>query len=293
MQLALLGNGNEFIQLARGLVNGGHRVTHIGPVNMSNQTDQQILANELGAKLVLDHIELVNDGIRDIIMCSYAPLIEMNVLQRARFYNIHYALLPRFRGMHGLVWGIINDEKEVGYTLHLVDDGIDSGPIYHQGKVLIKEDDDIITLRNKIDQLLYKEIGTIFQKIENGELKAVEQRHSLATYGTRRTEADSEINWKWPARRIFNIIRALTPPYTSGAFTYYKDKKLIIDVTAKSQKSRISKQEKPYRIAKYYRENRRNTTINQKFGGFSNCLSQIMIIFKEKYLAISSGSTPL
>jgi len=66
-----------------------------------------------------------------------------------------------------------------------------------------------------------------------------------------------------------------------------------IDVTAKSQKSRISKQEKPYRIAKYYRENRRNTTINQKFGGFSNCLSQIMIIFKEKYLAISSGSTPL
>jgi hypothetical protein len=67
----------------------------------------------------------------------------------------------------------------------------------------------------------------------------------------------------------------------------------IVDVTAKSQKSRISKQEKPYRIAKYYRENRRNTTINQKFGGFSNCLSQIMIIFKEKYLAISSGSTPL
>jgi len=69
--------------------------------------------------------------------------------------------------------------------------------------------------------------------------------------------------------------------------------KSILDVTAKSQKSRISKQEKPYRIAKYYRENRRNTTINQKFGGFSNCLSQIMIIFKEKYLAISSGSTPL
>jgi hypothetical protein len=79
----------------------------------------------------------------------------------------------------------------------------------------------------------------------------------------------------------------------SENFYFNKNKKPNNDVTAKSQKSRISKQEKPYRIAKYYRENRRNTTINQKFGGFSNCLSQIMIIFKEKYLAISSGSTPL
>jgi len=228
MQLALLGSGNEFIQLTRGLVTGGHIITHIGPVNMSNQKDQQRFADELGANLVLDHTELVNYGISDIVMCSYAPLIEMNDLKRARFYNIHYALLPRFRGMHGLVWGIINDEKEVGYTLHLVDDGIDSGPIYHQGKILVKEDDDVITLRNKIDQLLYTEIGTVFQRIENGELKAVEQRHSQATYGTRRTIADSEINWKWPARRIFNLIRALTPPHTAGAFTYYKNEELII-----------------------------------------------------------------
>jgi len=61
----------------------------------------------------------------------------------------------------------------------------------------------------------------------------------------------------------------------------------------KTQNKHNIKQDKPYRMAKYYRVNLSNMTINFKFGGFVNCLDQMTIIVKENYLAISSGSTPL
>jgi methionyl-tRNA formyltransferase len=49
-----------------------------------------------------------------------------------RLFNIHFSLLPKYRGCNTSIWPILNGEEEHGVTLHLIDDGVDTGPIVDQ-----------------------------------------------------------------------------------------------------------------------------------------------------------------
>jgi len=227
MHIALLGSGTEVIEAGMSLFEAGHTITHVGPSSTDGHDNRFEFFIKKGAKLVATHHDLLENGVRHILMCSYAPLIKKDELARASFFNIHFAILPKYRGYHGFIWSIINDEKEVGYTLHLVDEGIDSGPIYHQGKIHVSDSDDVFSLKNKIQQLIRQDVGKIFHLIEEGK-KPTLQDHLSAIYVTRRSPDEGEIDWNWPARRIFNLVRAVKPPYTLGAYTYYNSQKLIL-----------------------------------------------------------------
>ena len=228
MKIALLGSGSESLAVARSLIKFGHTITHIGPVTKKKKSDLVDIEKLLNyPKKVVNHKELMKFGVTDILLISYAPIIESQFLKKARFLNIHYALLPRFRGMHGLYWSIINDEKKVGYTLHMVDNEIDHGPVFHQKSIKISDNDTINEIRNKIEKMVEKDVGKIILQIENGK-KPTKQNHKNATFVSKRYEKDSLVNWNWSSRLIFNYIRALCPPYTSGAFTFWKGKKIIL-----------------------------------------------------------------
>jgi len=113
LKIALLGSGNESLAVARSLIKFGHTITHIGPVTKKKKSDLIDIEKSLNyPKKVVNHKELIKFGVKDILLVSYAPIIESRFLKKARFLNIHYALLPKFRGMHGLYWSIINDEKK-------------------------------------------------------------------------------------------------------------------------------------------------------------------------------------
>jgi len=54
------------------------------------------------------------------------------------------------------------------------------------------------------------------------------QNEKNAIYVTRRKQEDNLINWNMPSRYIYNFVRALTPPYTDGAYTFINNKKIYI-----------------------------------------------------------------
>ncbi|SHI75870.1 Methionyl-tRNA formyltransferase [Malonomonas rubra DSM 5091] len=227
MDLAVLGDGFEFEKTVESLTASGHKVTYIGPF-LEGDENKQDFARRIGAEIVTDHSSLLVCGCKDILMISYPKLIQRHELDSANFYNIHCALLPRFRGFHGLIWAIINGENEVGYTLHLVDEGVDSGDILHQSALEVLEDDDIGTLKNKINQRIFNEIGPVFTAYEQGAIIPRVQDAKKAIIVSRRRPEDGKIDWNWPSRRIFNFVRALTPPELPGAFTYCRGEKLVI-----------------------------------------------------------------
>ncbi|MBL0310986.1 MAG: hypothetical protein IPP77_15355 [Bacteroidetes bacterium] len=162
-----------------------------------------------------------------IFMLSYPPLISQKYLHKYLFINTHYAPLPRYRGFHGFVWSIINGEEKTGITIHQADAGIDSGPIFHQYLTTIELADDILTIQSRLEKYITENIATILSEIHR-EKKSIPQREEDAIYVCRRRQEDGKIDWNWNAERVFNHIRALTPPYTLGAFTYYKGEKLVI-----------------------------------------------------------------
>jgi methionyl-tRNA formyltransferase len=70
-------------------------------------------------------------------------------------------------------------------------------------------------------------LHSTYPRILNGNIEPTEQNHELATYCAQRFPNDGNINWREPAQRVFDFIRAQSDPYP-GAFTYYARQELRI-----------------------------------------------------------------
>ena len=165
-----------------------------------------------------------------IASINYLFLIEKDIILHPRFltFNIHGSLLPKYRGRAPHIWAIINNEKETGITAHVIDEKCDSGDIISQIKIKIEEDFTGNDLLNKYKLEYFNLIKEVIDKVKNKNLRLVQQDNTLATFFSKRTPDDGQINWNWQIIRIKNWIRALSFPYP-GAFTYLEEKKIIID----------------------------------------------------------------
>lgn len=134
-------------------------------------------------------------------------------------FNLHASLLPKYRGRVPVNWALICGEKETGVTLHYMLDRADAGDIVGQKKVRIDFSDTVLTLYAKLLVAAVSLLNELLPEIAAGCPRSVPQTESLATIFYARKPIDGLINWQWPAKRIYNLIRALTKPYP-GAFTY-------------------------------------------------------------------------
>lgn len=77
------------------------------------------------------------------VICSiyYRYIIGNDVIETVdgRIFNLHPALLPKYRGCSSLTWAMINGEKECGYTYHYINKTCDIGDIIFQNKITIEE----------------------------------------------------------------------------------------------------------------------------------------------------------
>jgi len=148
--------------------------------------------------------------------------------------GIHWSLLPKYRGGSPLVWAMINGENETGASLFYLEEKIDAGKVLAQAKVLIGEEEvgDLIPKLNEVSGQLVLEY---IPKILTGTAAPWEQDEAAATFFPPRSPEDGKIDWRWPARRIYNFIRAQTLPYPC-AFTYYRGRKIkIVKATLQPQ----------------------------------------------------------
>ena len=83
-------------------------------------------------------------GINNLLFISleFDQLIKPYLLKDARLYNIHFSMLPKYKGMFTSAHPILNGEHYSGVTLHLIDAGIDTGDIIDQQQFEIEDSDD-------------------------------------------------------------------------------------------------------------------------------------------------------
>lgn len=141
--------------------------------------------------------------------------------------GIHNSLLPKYRGGSPLIWSIINGEKNIGFSMFTFTEGMDEGDIWFQYEFELNQEADINSVLEKIEKEAVKQLDQNYKKILSGELKPKPQNHQEATYCAQRKPDDGRIDWNKSASQIYNFIRAQSYPYP-GAFTTYKNKKLII-----------------------------------------------------------------
>jgi methionyl-tRNA formyltransferase len=172
----------------------------------------------------------IKDYVVDVILSiNYLFIIDSDLIRSARKYaiNFHGSLLPKYRGRTPHVWSIINNEKETGITAHVITEECDKGGIVYQEKIQISPDTTGGILSEHFFTLYPLIIKKVVSMIENDQIVLVEQDETMATWFGKRTPEDGEINWNWQKERIYNWVRAQSNPYP-GAFTYYKNSKVII-----------------------------------------------------------------
>ena len=160
---------------------------------------------------------------------SYRHLIPENVLALAPLgaFNLHPSLLPAYRGRAPVNWVLVNGERETGVTLHHMVARADAGDIVGKRVVAIDDVDNALTLYRKLVPLGVDLITEMHPKIVAGTAPRRKMDLSKGSYLGRRRPDDGRIDWRWPARRIFNLVRGVTHPYP-GAFCFLGDRKLFV-----------------------------------------------------------------
>lgn len=160
-----------------------------------------------------------------LFVCGWYWLIPEKVLEQVggRIYGIHHSLLPKYRGFSPLVWSMINGDEYVGSSLFKLEDGIDTGDVYHQWKVKVNSRpiaEVLQELETQIEANLGHVLCDVLQQLNLGW----KQDASQATYCARRTSESGLINWNWSAQSIVNFINAQSFPYPGAYFIKENEK---------------------------------------------------------------------
>jgi methionyl-tRNA formyltransferase len=148
----------------------------------------------------------------------YRSMLKAPLLACARrgALNMHGSLLPKFRGRAPVNWAILKGERESGATLHYMVERADAGDIVDQLAIPILEDDDARAVFAKVTVAA----ETILARSLPGLIAGTAPRHPQpiepGQYFGRRTPEDGRIDWRWPARRIHDLVRAVAPPFPSA-----------------------------------------------------------------------------
>lgn len=129
--------------------------------------------------------ELVEDIDRSDIVISvlYDKIFKSNVVNNKKCYNFHPGVLPDYKGVGICSWVILNEEEYMGATLHVIDEGVDTGNIICVEKFLVKEQDTAYCLFNKVEKMIYNMFKKWFVALLNENFTSVAQTNTTnSTY---------------------------------------------------------------------------------------------------------------
>jgi methionyl-tRNA formyltransferase len=159
---------------------------------------------------------------------------EIFTLPRHGTLNIHDSLLPAYAGFSPLIWALINGEKEVGVTAHMMDGELDAGDIVLQRSVEVGPRDTTTDLFHKTVDLIGPITTDGLALIESGKTDWAKQDRGKASFFHKRSLEDSRIDWTWPAEDLDRLIRAQSDPYPN-AFTFHKGERIRITTASVSE----------------------------------------------------------
>ncbi len=151
---------------------------------------------------------------------------EVLALPRAGLVNVHFSLLPRWRGAAPVERAILAGDQVTGVSIMSMDAGLDTGPVIATASVGIDPEMSAgdLTARLASDGAVL--LSEVLPAWIDGEIEPVEQDDSLATYAHKLTTAESRLDLSEPAEQVLRRIRAFEP--RPGAHVYLGDDRFKI-----------------------------------------------------------------
>lgn len=138
--------------------------------------------------------------------------------------NVHFSLLPKYRGAAPVNWAIVNGETTTGVTTIKMDAGLDTGDILIAKETVIGEHEIAPELMDRLAILGAEVLLETLEKFST--IAPTQQDHPAASFAPIMKREDGRIHWALPASEIVNRIRGFQP--FPGSFTFLDGKKIGI-----------------------------------------------------------------
>jgi len=167
-----------------------------------------------------------------VLTIGYGVLIPESILSLPKkgFLNLHFSLLPAYRGAAPAQRALHNGEVSTGVTVFQLDKGMDTGPIFAQKSITIDPSWRSFELLNELANLGPDVVKRSFEMIESGKSPSAQAGNS--TNAPKISKAEAKIDFTQDSTLIVNAIRAFT--YEPGAWTLWKDESFKICATGVS-----------------------------------------------------------
>jgi methionyl-tRNA formyltransferase len=138
--------------------------------------------------------------------------------------NVHFSLLPQYRGAAPVNWAIVRGERETGVTTMQMDEGLDTGAILLQRETSIEETETAPDLMARLSMLGAEVLSETLARLD--DLEPQEQSEEKATFAPVLRREDGLIDWALDAAQIERRVRGFQP--WPNAFTTYNSQRLVI-----------------------------------------------------------------
>ncbi|MBA2327126.1 MAG: methionyl-tRNA formyltransferase [Actinobacteria bacterium] len=239
MRLVFLGSPDDAVPTLRALVDAGHEVALVvtqpdrrrGRGSGTAPSPVNAAALELGldvrtpsrAREVVD--EVWASGAELGVVVAFGQLLPDELLEALPhgFVNLHFSLLPRWRGAAPVERVILAGDTDTGVCVMRIDSGLDTGPVYACERTPIDPDETAGELRARLVELGTRLMVETLPRVP--ELEPQPQQGE-PTYADKLTVDEFRIDWFRPADEIMRVIRAGNP--RPGAWTTVEGKRLKI-----------------------------------------------------------------
>lgn len=184
-------------------------------------------AIELGISVshdLADVQSLSGGGLLGIVV-AYGRLLSSSLLSVVPMVNVHFSLLPRWRGAAPVERALLAGDRKTGVCIMRVVEALDMGEVYRRAEMEIRTDDSVKTLR---DRLCACAIPLLIDVVTNGAGSG-EPQVGEATYASKITASDLEFDWTKSAQQLERITRV------GIGFTKFRGKRLNIQSVRASE----------------------------------------------------------
>ena len=192
------GRGNKIIPSALQNFLDENKIAYSLPINLKSQIE-------------IDKIKKMKPDL--ILVFSYGHILPNILLNIPKYgcLNIHASLLPKWRGSSPVQYSLLNNEKETGFSIMVMNEKVDEGKVLYRERIAIKENDNTYTLLEKITNLACNSIIKIINKYVEGSIIALEQDHKNASYTYTIKKNDTYLDFKDDAEVVLAKVRAYNP----------------------------------------------------------------------------------
>lgn len=244
MKLVFLGNPEIAIPALDALLDAGHDIAVVvcspdarkGRRGIPTPTPVKAHALERGLTVIDDHNELLELEYDLGIVVAYGHILPTPLLDHAPLLNIHFSLLPRWRGAAPVERAILAGDEATGVAIMAIEEGLDTGAIYAVAQTPIADTDSLSDLRDRLATLGAE---LLVNTIDGGLPEPVAQPDQGVTYAHKLKAADFEIAWDDSAESIQRLVRL------ERAWTSFRGKRLRVHAVSRIDDGASTLEEPP------------------------------------------------